>query len=386
MLKPASDTAVTDLPPGLTPGLPDHERRAQWQTAFEGNRDQWDRPKIVKPNGKEWGYRRASSYGSPLEYEGGLTAWKLRQVARGVAHSEVLQLEVTRAEVDLDSGGDAAKRAKKKFDERDTGIVARAMDEVGSGDKAAVGTAMHAVYERLDLGLDPGVVPPAYRADLEAYRTLTSGLFETASVEEIIVEDEFEVAGTYDRCLRLLAELPVEIGGKVVEVLPQGAVIGGDVKTSQTMDFAGPKFGCQCREYFFGTPWNPVTRTRMAWEDDDARCGWGHAAPRRDWAVILHVPSGQGVASLHWVNLAEASVACAQAAESYRWRGARGKKLITAARTVERTEDFAITAASATSVEELRAACDRAKAANQWTDELKAAFTARRLELEGVAA
>ncbi|HEX4391621.1 MAG TPA: hypothetical protein VH084_08760, partial [Mycobacterium sp.] len=62
----------------IAPSDPVARLRFEFSQAIEGNRDQWGRPKIMLPDGsKEVGYRRASSYGAPLEDTSALDKWKL---------------------------------------------------------------------------------------------------------------------------------------------------------------------------------------------------------------------------------------------------------------------------------------------------------------------
>lgn len=364
------DTTHGANAPALTEA-PDAARRARWQRLVAANRDQWGRPLIVPPKGgNPRGYRRASSFGAPLEDDTNLTKWKMRQVARGVTRSTALQAQVSRAELDLDADDvDTAKGAKRELD----AITERAMDTVGSGDKATIGTALHHILERVDLGLDPGFVPEQLRADVKAYQRLVDGRFRALSVEEFVVEDEHQVAGTYDSVLELLRDEVMRDG----TIIPAGTVVVGDKKTSQSMDFAGPKFACQCREYAYGQPYDP---------EQGKRIDWPHTPPSRQWAAILHIPSEHGHAQVYWVDLVAASEACAQSAVVRQWRGRRGKALITegvgdqppSPSLVERAQ-------TATTVGALEALYFEARGANAWTDELLVACRDRKAELTAKA-
>lgn len=335
-------------------------KRFEFSQAIEGNRDQWGRPKIMLPDGsKEVGYRRASSYGSPLEDSAALEKWKMRQVARGISHRPALQLAVTRSEVGLLSGEwDEEKAAKKELDS----LCAQAMEAVGSGEKAVIGTAEHHIFEKVDLGLDPGHVPEQWKPDLAAYKELTRD-FESVSVELFVVQDDHLVAGTLDRAVRLRHDA-IAPDGTVIEA---GTVVIGDVKTAQKMDFAGGKFAVQCFIYATGTPYDPVNKIRIPWE---------HSPPSQDWAVIFHVASGSGQAKLYWVDLRAAAEAACVAREVYEWRNRLGKAMISKA-----AENFLATVAVAEDEQDLHEAYERAKATGAWNDDLKAIFTARKLEL-----
>jgi hypothetical protein len=369
MITPASKIGN---PAAEAPADPAMARRFAMSQAINENRDQWGRPKIMLPDGsREVGYRRASSYGAPLENDTNLIKWKMRQVARGVARRSSLRLAVTRAETGLDGDWDESRAAKTELNK----LCEKAMDEVGSGDKASIGTSLHQMFELVDLGRDPGHVPDEWRPDLDAYRALTEGVFRTLSVERFVVQDSHRVGGTLDRAVEILRPLPVtDDHGNVLAVLEPGSVIIGDVKTSGSMDFAGCKFGVQCWAYATGVPYDPINKVR---ED------WGYDAPRTDWAVIMHVASGSGEGALHWVNLTDAAEAAEHVRAVYAWRNWRGKGLITRGRQVE---DFHATCASATSIAELTDAYQRAHAAGAWDDVLKQRFSRRKAELEEASA
>jgi hypothetical protein len=345
----------------VPPSDPVARRRFEFSQAIEGNRDQWGRPKVALADGsgKEVGYRRASSYGAPLEDTTALESWKRRQVARGITRRADLQLAVTRSEVALDSPEFNEQRvAKKEIDD----LCEQAMQAVGSGEKAVIGTAEHHIFEKVDLGLDPGHIPAQWRPDLDAYQELTRG-FESVSVELFVVQDGHQVAGTLDRAVELRHDHVAPDG----TVLEAGSVIIGDVKTAQRMSFAGAKFAVQCWVYATGNPYNPITKQREP---------WAHEPPRQDWAVIFHVASGSGQARLYWVDLTAAAAAAEVAREIYEWRNKLGKHMISAA-----PENFVATVAMAMSVEDLAEAHTRAVSQGVWTPMLKAIFSARKREL-----
>lgn len=364
MITPASTLGPATVVP---PDDPEAARKFAWQEAWENNRDQWSRPRVMLPDGsREVGYRRASSYGSPLEDGTRLELWKLRQVARGIARRPDIGLAVTRAEIGLDGPSDEAKAAKGKLDE----LAEEAMQAVGSGEKASIGTSLHHVFERIDMGRDPGHVPEQWNPDVAAYMELTK-CFRVLSAEEIVVQDDHQVGGTYDRVMELLMPMPVtDRAGEVVATLPIGEILIGDVKTSQKMDFAGAKFGVQCWAYATGTPYDPMKKLRIPWP---------HQPPSHEWAVIIHVGSGSGKAALYWVNLVESAEAAEQARTVYEWRNRRGKALISRGSVIE---DFTVTCEYAETVFDLRAAYERALAAGVWNAVLKQRFTRRRIELE----
>ena len=367
MITPASQIKISP-----SSDDPEAVRKFTWQQAWEENRDQWGRPRVMLPDGsKEKGYRRASSYGAPLEDSTGLDLWKLRQVARGIARRDDLRLAVTRAEIGLDSADlDAQKSAKNKLNN----LAEDAMEAVGSGEKASIGTSLHHVFEQIDLERDPGHIPEQWRPDVSAYVAVRE-CFRVLSAEEIVVQDDHQVGGTYDRVLELIRPMEVtNSAGEVLVVLPAGEIIIGDVKTSQKMDFAGAKFGVQCWSYATATPYDPIRKVRIPWP---------HCPPSHDWAVIIHVASGSGKAGLHWVDLREYAEAAEEARRVYEWRNRRGKSGITRGSVIE---DFTVTCEYAETQFDLSAAAERAKASGTWNDVLRARFVRRWTELAQVKA
>jgi hypothetical protein len=366
------------------PDTDDPVRIYSWEMEkdWESHRDQWGRPEVKLPNSRQRrGYRRASSFGSPGESDYLLALWKLRQVLLGATRSQALRLEVTRAERKLlDTNPKIVAEGKKELN----ALAEKAMEVVGSSDKATIGTALHDVLEHVDLERDPGFIPEEFRPDVRAYE-IASECFETVSSERIVVEDTHKIGGRYDRCVRLRRAMQTHTGF----VIDQGEVIIGDVKTSQSMDFAGCKFGVQCWAYANGVPYDPITEERYGWappkDADDAakalwatRYGMAHEPPRTDWAVIMHVPSGQGIARLYWVDLEHYGKAIKDIERTYFWRNSGGKKGFGA---MQSFEDYALTAKHARSLGDLQEAYGRAVANDAWTPDLKEIFAARKLAL-----
>jgi hypothetical protein len=355
MIKPVSQT--------IDPG---QDQRLAFRQAIDDNRDQWGRPRVLLPDGsREVGYRRASSYGAPLEDATQLIKWQLRQAIRGTARRSDLLLAVTRAEKGLDGPPDAAKKAKQELNE----LAEKAMEVVESGAKASIGTSLHDVCEWIDRGQDPGHVPEQWRPDIDAYRELSAG-FQMLSIERFVVQDAHQVGGTTDRVVEVVWPL-VAPDGSVIE---PGSILIGDLKTAQDMTFAGCKFAVQCWAYGTGVPYDPIAKVRVP---------WGHAPPRTDWAVIFHVPSGQGRAALYWVDLTKAALAAEHVRLVYAWRNRQGKALISQGVP---GEDFTVTCARAQSYADLKAAYGRAVAVGAWNDVIKQRFTRRRMELEKAVA
>jgi hypothetical protein len=180
--------------------------------AVEIKRDRWGRPLITPVGGgKAVGYTRASSLGSALEDNYGLTLWKQRMTAIGVASRR-----------DLVLAANASQGDKTKLND----VVNQAMEAAQSSARASIGTSMHSYAEMVDRGQDPGYIPEEFAADLAAYRTLTEPLFEHAAIEQFCVCDELKVAGTPDRVSRLRKDMTAPDD----TVIPAGAVLITDEK------------------------------------------------------------------------------------------------------------------------------------------------------------
>lgn len=241
-------------------------------------RDQWKRPLIRPADGGDLvAYTRASSLGGALESEFGLTRWKMRMVGLGLA-----------ARPDLVVAFNAHRDDKKKLNE----LVEEALEAAASSARATLGTAMHRYAEIIDSGGDPGFIPPEFERDVAAYTELTVPLFEHVVIEKFVVCDDLKVAGTPDRGSVLRQDMTAPDG----TVIPAGALVVTDEKTSGSMDFGGIKFSVQLAVYSRALIYDAATETRRPWGQDGE-------LPRTDWGLIVHCPAGEGFAELYWVDL-----------------------------------------------------------------------------------
>lgn len=294
-------------------------------------RDQWKRPLIVGPDGEVRAYTRASSLGGVLEDQNGLGIWKQRAVALGIGRRRDLWLAAKAVET-LDGQEDKAA----------LGQIARAAQDAAETDAAArVGTAMHAMGDKYDR---TGVRPADLGDDQAAFDAYVRMIvhFVVFAIEQFVVCDELETAGTFDRLLAPRYELAVPEFGLTIS--PEDRVID-DLKTSSTADYFGIKFAVQETVYGRGTPYR-------GWIDRDALAELGYdrempieeiqrqlsirekiavtrgerlpwpdgIAPRQDVGLIMHVPSGGSTAQLHAVDLNEGWKLAHLAREVQEWR------------------------------------------------------------------
>jgi hypothetical protein len=250
------------------------------------SRDRWGRP-LIEPasgSGKATAYTRASTIGGVLEDQYGLGQWRMRQVAYGLSRRRDLLLAVQ-----------ALKSADGADDKRELGKLADlALEAAESSAAATIGTAIHALSERVDRGEDVGHVDGEARDALDAYLALTEG-FAMAASETFTVCDEHRVAGTFDRLLIPKGPMLAPDGTRI----EAGTPLIGDLKTSGTAAYFGIKFAVQLAEYAHGVPYLPGVG-RMPWASLS-----DHGSPHPEWGLIVHVPTGNPAGSgLHWVDLA----------------------------------------------------------------------------------
>lgn len=184
-------------------------------------RDQWERPKIIPPGGgKAVSYRRASTVAEAIEDHIGLENWRRRLTAEGLAQRPDLVQAIHTA-------------SKKEVGQ----IVEQAITQAGGDVASRNGSTMHALTDRLDMGLDlPPGLPANIVAMLEAYERATERLVMLDS-ERFVVQDKIRCAGTYDR--RLYDE-------------KTGLTVIGDLKTGQSLEHLALKTPAQVAVYAAG--------------------------------------------------------------------------------------------------------------------------------------
>lgn len=206
-------------------------------------------------------YDRSSYFGGNIEDDRNLVRWQKRQVARGTA------LMYERGKLSPGPAGglernpaldpalvDDPKEAKAYWDS----LAESAENEVGSYDKAALGTAIHSATEAIDRGDDISGWPELLRDRADAYYRFRRDLgIRPTSIETFGVEDTYHIAGTWDRTGWWAGKHCIF-----------------DVKTSGTMDFAGIGFAVQLAAYAHMKRYDPVTGERVPHEIMDLETGW----------------------------------------------------------------------------------------------------------------
>lgn len=223
-------------------------------------RDRWGRAKIAHPvTGVLTPYARASSFGDVLDDHHNLDLWKQRKVAEGLTARPDLVMSFAAAGADKTRGNQ---------------ICASAIEAAGGSARATVGTALHTFTERLDRGEPLGPLPAEFKADLAAYERATSAL-RAVEIERFIVEDEYQIAGTFDRLYEV-----------------DGQLFIGDVKTGSI--YGRAKITVQLAAYAHGKFYDPSTRIRQEMP----------ATVSHTRGIVVHLPQGEGTCDLYWADLA----------------------------------------------------------------------------------
>jgi hypothetical protein len=150
----------------------------------------------------------------------------------------------------------------------------------GASAGATVGSALHRFLERIDAGEDVDV-PPPWDADVAAYgKVLDAGRIGIIPelIERVVAIEGLRepIAGTFDRV--------VEAGGRRMVA---------DLKTGQSMNHSWPSISIQLALYAHATSMvNLATGENEPMPSVDQRQG-----------LVIHLPAGQGVCTLHTVNL-----------------------------------------------------------------------------------
>lgn len=245
----------------------------------EIERDRYGRPMVMPVKGKKKvAYTRATTIANSLDDASALVAWKMRMAALGLTTRPDLLLAISAAGED--------KMAINAY-------IEEAMDAAGASKAANIGTAIHALTERLDLGQELGVVPDQWLPDIHAYEEATKVL-NKVYIEQFCVLDKFKIAGTPDRLVEYKGELFIT-----------------DLKTGR-IDHPN-NIAMQLAIYAHGLPYDIATATRGSWGDVN-----------KEKAIIVHLPAGTGACKLVFIDIAEGWKGVQFAMKVRKWRDQKG--------------------------------------------------------------
>lgn len=259
-------------------------------TVIERVEVDWERhkgtgaPKIKPPPGVEWRsasgktrqrhryFTRVTTYADAISDQYNLMRWKQRRVALGLGQRPDY-VRLASALTDRDDDRDA-------LDE----LVDKALEAAGPN-KADEGTALHALFERIDRGEPLGNPPPELVPDLAAYEALSAEAFRWVVRECRTVCDELQVAGTPDGLAHVAEPCPAGCGPEVLHV--------GDSKTGSIRYPA--KMAIQLAIYARSERYSPETGERTP-------LGGGVEVCTR-WGFIVHSPVESGRSAPYWLDL-----------------------------------------------------------------------------------
>lgn len=265
--------------------------------AAEVPRDYWHRPLVQPPEGgKLIAYTRCTTYVGCLEDTFKLGQWLQRHVAIGLS-----------LRPDLLTAAAAHRDDRDRLDE----ICTAAREAAAASAGATTGTALHALTEQHDRGLDIGPLPESVQRDLDAYVRATQHL-TARHIERFCVLDELKIGGTPDRV--------VDDGGPKLKI--------ADVKTGN-IEYGIGKIAMQLAVYARAQLYDPQTHERTPLHDVDL-----------DRAIVIHLPAGTGTCELVEVDIGAGWQAVQIATRVRGWRKQRFANL---AKSIVRAEGVATT-------------------------------------------
>lgn len=238
-------------------------------TVDDFRRDHYDRPLILQPDGTRIGYTRSSTAAKVIEDTYNLERWARRNVAYGIAYDASLVARLIALGGNPATWGKAEKDAVNEICEKAEGVA-----QAHKG--ADIGSALHHLTHRLDRGEDVDAGP--YQDDLTAYvNTCLAHQFEIDRryIECRIVNDLLRMAGSADRIVNV-----------------DGIYRIADIKTGQTINYGTLGWAAQLAAYAGGVLYDVATEQRLPTPPIDQTTGY-----------IIHLPAGQGVCTIHEINL-----------------------------------------------------------------------------------
>lgn len=320
--------------------------------------------------GREEAFQRTTTFNKIATDQFNLQAWRMRNVAVGLAKRPDLMELAANLDVTLD---------KKELN----GICEQAETAAGSNSAANRGTALHKATEVYDVTGKLSKVSPVHRPRVKEYAAAlkAAGIsIVPGLIERRVVHTGYQVAGTFDRIGELTPEALATFGAD-----PAGGdrtIV--DYKTGRTLDYGMAEIAIQLVVYADGFNANGVYDPHAdTWERT-------HGQVRSDFALVIHQPAALpelGV-MIYRVDLEpgrHGADVCAQV-RSYRkskpvvYRLGESVMPPTGPRAVI-TADWGSLILEAGSVKELIVIRDRAKGAGDWSDVLAQACKDRRAEI-----
>lgn len=232
-------------------------------------RDRWGRPLLTLPGKTQpVAFTRASTLSNAIESTYNLEAWKMRQVAIGLALKPDLLEAVKTAPDDKDVVGDAAEMA---------------LEVAGARRAAELGTRIHRLTEDVDSGVKiPRDTEPYIRRILAMYKLVTADL-EVLAMEQFVACAELQVAGTFDRLVKA----------------PNGRTYVADIKTGLSAAVFSHSASVQMAVYAHGTAYDHRVEPAKRW----AGRSLADQGVDQMRGIMICLPQDGSGCSLHWVDL-----------------------------------------------------------------------------------
>ena len=252
----------------------------------EPKRDYMGRYILPDPStGSEEAWTRVSTLKSKSSDKAGLEKWKMRLTLTGIA-AEALEAQDNGrdpllVEKLINLAADEGSMPDREYNKQLQAVADHAFD-LGGGNRAAkMGTALHAWCEWVDRGLgEAGDVPKMFQPYVVAYQAalLEANILVCPElIEQVVINQAYGVAGTFDRAYMLSDE----------------SIVLADIKSGKDV-----KFG-----------WQEIAQQMAAYQTsefmfDQEKGEWVEPPPfRTDYALIIHVPVMAPVPKVHIIPI-----------------------------------------------------------------------------------
>lgn len=275
--------------------------------SFDGKPDRWKRYRLPDPEtGAAGGFTRATTFAKSISDTFTLSQWSQRMVGKGVSMRPDL----------LAAFASTPVTEREKLNR----LAEAAKETAGAKAGANLGTAVHAFSEQVDRGeLPVERIPEPWDRDVRAYLALLEQEgFEVVPewIERVVLCKALDgkgIAGTFDRIVRATKEVDLRIGGEIVTIRP-GELVIFDLKTGRDLEYGWLEIAVQLAIY--ANAEHIFDKSSKTW------------APmpdvRTDVAIVLHLPVGQGRATLHGIDVAQGhtlGLLCAAVREARKAKG-----------------------------------------------------------------
>jgi hypothetical protein len=255
-------------------------------------RDGYGRYLLPDPTGKKTKavpFTRATTFAKSISDTFALSEWAQRMGAKGLAQNPDLLMRVATLDLDRDK-----REINTVFDE--------AKNRAGAKTAANLGTALHAFSEQVDRGQSP-TIPEPYDKDIEAYTALLDahGLeIVDEYIERIVLEETYEIAGTFDRIVRAGRDIEIVMPTGEVVKIEAGELVVLDLKTGRDLSYGWNEIAIQLAiyanaRYIYNRPENKLDLMPIV---------------RTDVALVLHLPVGKATATMYALDIVEGWKAC----------------------------------------------------------------------------